>query len=59
MEQPKDYEIQTFEEMFEQEFKNLTLSERVMYHLQNHVVLLILLSFAGGYLAGTYFGVFW
>ena len=45
MTQPKDYE--TFEEFVESEYKLLSPYQKVMYHLQDHVVKLIFLAFAG------------
>jgi len=57
MTQPKDYE--TFEEFIESEYKALSPYQKVIYHLQNHTVKLLLAAFAGGYWAGLHFGVFW
>ena len=58
-EQPKDYEVPTFEEFLNQEYKNLGILEKITYHLQDHIWKIIFICLAGGYLAGTYFGKFW
>jgi hypothetical protein len=59
-EQPTDYvKIDSFEEFFDQEYKELNLWGKITYHLQDHAWKAIFVSVAVGYLAGTHFGVFW
>jgi len=52
MEQPKDYEVISFEEMLEQEYQSLTVFQKLVYHLQDYVLVYIVAAFAAGYLAG-------
>lgn len=58
-EQPKDYEVPTFEEFLDQEYRNLNTLEKITYRLQDHIWKIISISIAGGYVAGAYFGKFW
>lgn len=59
-EQPKDYEeIETFEEFLDSGYKELNLLGKITYRLQDHIWKVIFVGIAGGYLAGTHFGVFW
>jgi len=57
MEQPKDYE--TFEEYLDSGYQELNMFQKITYHLQDHVWKTIFIGVASGYLAGTYFGMFW
>lgn len=58
MEQPKDYEelIEKFDEAILEEYKKLPLPLKVVYKLQSHIFLTIVISVLLGYLAGIYFG---
>jgi hypothetical protein len=58
-EEPKDYVVQTFEEALVEAYDSLSLVEKGLYHLQNHMFLTSIGCLVIGYLAGTYFGVFW
>lgn len=55
-EQPKDYEIQSFEELLAEEYKNLNKFQRGIYHIQDYVLVYIFAAFAAGYLAGLFVG---
>jgi hypothetical protein len=57
MGQPKDYE--TFEEFLNSGYKELNIWGKFIYQLQEHIFKVISISVAGGYIAGTYFGMFW
>lgn len=57
-EQPVDYEVPTFEEVLEREYKALSFFGKVIYHLQDYVVLAVTLSGVAGYAAGATFGWF-
>lgn len=66
MEQPRDYvdpveevPVQTIDDWFAEEYAKLGFFERVLYRMQNHVILVMIISITLGYLAGTYFGTFW
>lgn len=58
-EQPKDFVPQKFEDFLRDEYKYLTLSQKIMYQLQEHVFLVILGSLTIGYYTGTILGKFW
>ena len=58
--QAKDYEeVPTFEELLKEEFGNLNLYEKILYHLQDYVILAIASSLVAGYVTGATFGRFW
>lgn len=56
MEQPKDYEVQTFEEALEEAYVSMTFYEKVVYFLQDYILPALFAALAVGYLAGVYFG---
>ena len=58
-EQPKDYYVQSFEEILEETYKNSSLFVKIVYHLQDYILPALVIVFGMGYLAGTYFGKFW
>jgi len=57
--QPKDYVKEDFEEFLNKGYEALPWYLKVVYHLQNYIVPVLLGTFATGYLAGMYYGKFW
>ncbi len=69
MEQPKDYvdpidevgkiELQSWDEFLEEQYATMTMWERVLLKLQDHIILVIVTAILCGYLAGVHFGESW
>jgi hypothetical protein len=57
MEQPKDYE--ELVAYLDSGYDELTLFSKILYHLQDYIILVIGVSLALGYLLGLTFGKFW
>jgi len=57
-EQPKDYEIE-IERVFEETYNALPFYKKILYHLQDFILLALVTAFLAGYLAGITFGKFW
>jgi hypothetical protein len=55
-EQPKDYVELDFEKLVEQEYVNLPWYLKVVYHLQDYILIAIASAFALGYLIGLMAG---
>lgn len=55
-EKPKDYVAQSFNEALQEAYESLGFKEKIMYHMQDHVIKVTLFSLVIGYLAGDYFG---
>lgn len=58
-ETPKDYEVPTFPELLEQEYNDLSIVGKIIYYMQDHIVLFVASSFVLGYIIGAAFGKFW
>ncbi len=54
-----EFKPETFEDWINQGYKELNFFSKLLYHLQDHIILTIFSSLIVGYLAGTYFGKFW
>lgn len=54
---PKDYpEVQTLEEWLDSGYGELNTFQKIVYHLQDYVLVYIFAAFAAGYLAGLFVG---
>lgn len=59
MNQPKDYIVQSFDELLKEEYESLSLINKILYHMQNHMIKVILINFVIGYTIGVILGKFW
>lgn len=51
--------MQDFDDIFEEELSKLHWSIRLLYKMQDHVILVTSISFILGYILALKFGVFW
>lgn len=59
LEQTEEQVVQSFEEWIGQGYNDLNAFEKFTWQLQDNLWKVIFIVSGSGYLAGTYFGVFW
>ena len=56
---PRDYVVESFEEKLNAAYQELSFVNKILFHMQDYIVLVTIVTFVLGYIAGMNFGKFW